>query len=986
MKRLNKRSKVLFKTPIKSWLWQLLYGLMLIFLSPLTMASDDFSSYLINTLDLGIMPDFSVGKNYLIEVFGRIPMVLEPVSGGPSPGGLLGWLIGYFNATMAMVAGGIISSSVIMGTIYTASEGKAMGKLSTAWVPLRSVIGVSFILPTITGFSVLQFLIVSVIVQGSAFADILWSYSSGYISQYGAISSNEVTDLFSGKSTGSVDNERNNKIISQSKEAAEVVSRLLKAKICYKFYQDSFKDKKIQDTLEIGKDKKNKRLVFPKLDDFNGVPSSEDWSYPENCGTFSAKSIVSYNALLYLSSMLDDNAKESWAKLKKCKDNNEGSCSLTQYKDGNKRPASDFLSNLSFSTTSNAMAEFISQSINAVKPDGQYFAMSWVYAGVMYYNWAFDAAKKSSSKHKQFDQFSYNNIQVEAAPALIKNDQTVGNSDVKLLFDYIDEMTVIVKEKLEEKRVASSPDKSGDKVFGTNNTWAQLHGNIDKYVGEGEGDKFKLSETLKKFVPTREIFPVIGGLKIQTPKSIKFPTKKPLSPDEQSKRWSDKGCVAGFSTFIISCGQGRAATSDDNDLLSQIGNAAKSAGWYAYYAFVPQTASEWLVDDIYSYTYFTARLWYTTFVKSPEELILNPIGKITAFSGQLLAYTVSFMFNAVLDVVNEGLAQARRSFNFAVTSATVGGLLNMVGSYLVDSGYNLLTMCFKPETEVSLAITCLIILIIFFPLLVFLIVGAILLAVGIVIKLAGTLATGVVAAFYYMMVEYALSQQFKYVSLILGVAAPIMTFVAGLLFYIPFIPLIYYTLAVIGWMILVIEAMIGVPLMLLGAVNPQGHDLLGTAQQSLMLILSVFLRPITIVIGFVFALIMASVSMMVLTSTMIPAISSFLGAFNTEINQLPGKSDLLFGIVIFMIMMFYMYVIKMILNLSFTLVYKIPMNTMKWLGMPAQPGDEEAVRQIEQAVDSAASSIGQGFSSMGGKMVQSSTQTGSRDPSQGSQK
>jgi len=83
--------------------------------------------------------------------------------------------------------------------------------------------------------------------------------------------------------------------------------------------------------------------------------------------------------------------------------------------------------------------------------------------------------------------------------------------------------------------------------------------------------------------------------------------------------------------------------------------------------------------------------------------------------------------------------------------------------------------------------------------------------------------------------------------------------------------------------------------------------------------------------------------------------------------------------------MLYLYVVKMAVNMSFTLVYKVPVNVMKWLGMPDQPGDEETIRQIEQAIDSAGTSIGQSFSSMGGKMVQTSTSMGTRDPSKGSQ-
>ena len=376
---------------------------------------------------------------------------------------------------------------------------------------------------------------------------------------------------------------------------------------------------------------------------------------------------------------------------------------------------------------------------------------------------------------------------------------------------------------------------------------------------------------------------------------------------------------------------------------------------------MPKVASEWIVHDIYSFTYFTSQLWYDTFVNNPRELIFNPIAKITDYSVKMLVYTLSFMFNTIRNIVNEGLSQARRNVSYAILSSIGAAVLGTLGTWLKGQGWNLLTSCYFPQYFGADLMGCLVIMIFIFPLMVFLIVGVILMALGIVLSVAANALLGTITQFYYMMIQYALSAQFKYIGLIMGITSPILAFVGGMMFYIPFIPLIFYNLAVIGWIVLSLEAMLGIPLMLLGMLNPKGHDLLGTAQQSLMMMLSVFLRPVTIVMGFIFALIVSSVAMLMFNTMMIPSINMYLDVMYS----MTKDNQLVFGIVIFMIMFFSLLVVRMLLNYSFTLVYSIPMNIMKWLGMPARSTDQDVAQQIEQASDSAASSVGQGFSAMG---------------------
>lgn len=78
-------------------------------------------------------------------------------------------------------------------------------------------------------------------------------------------------------------------------------------------------------------------------------------------------------------------------------------------------------------------------------------------------------------------------------------------------------------------------------------------------------------------------------------------------------------------------------------------------------------------------------------------------------------------------------------------------------------------------------------------------------------------------------------------------------------FYVPFVPILVFTFAGIGWMIGVIEAMTAAPIVALGAIHPEGNEAFGKAEQSVMLLLNMFLRPSLMIIGYIFGIILSYV-------------------------------------------------------------------------------------------------------------------------------
>jgi len=142
--------------------------------------------------------------------------------------------------------------------------------------------------------------------------------------------------------------------------------------------------------------------------------------------------------------------------------------------------------------------------------------------------------------------------------------------------------------------------------------------------------------------------------------------------------------------------------------------------------------------------------------------------------------------------------------------------------------------------------------------------------------------------------------------------------------YLPAIPMIIYTLGVIGWYAVVIEAMIAAPLIAAGITYPEGGQFLGTAEQAFQLGLSVLLRPSLMVIGLYMATIVAQVSIDILHYGMMFFMAYFL------VNVTSVSSDLTGIIIVAMLSMVYLYVAFEILSQSYTMVVTLPERVMKW--------------------------------------------------------
>lgn len=108
---------------------------------------------------------------YLGLIFGNVSTALHGASGNA----ILGNLFNIFNIAVLTIGSLVVSYTIILSAINTAQEGEVMGKKwSSMWIPFRSAIGVAFLIPTASGYSLLQILLMNIIVLGVAAANQLW--------------------------------------------------------------------------------------------------------------------------------------------------------------------------------------------------------------------------------------------------------------------------------------------------------------------------------------------------------------------------------------------------------------------------------------------------------------------------------------------------------------------------------------------------------------------------------------------------------------------------------------------------------------------------------------------------------------------------------------------------------------------------------------------------------------------------------------------
>ena len=125
--------------------------------------------------------DVTVG--ILSHIFGPVVDVLvkgQDPNTVAAASNLLATLFSFFNSGILVVGSIIVSYVAAMGAINTANDGEAMGKAwSTVWTPVRIVAGGAVLLPSTSGYSFIQMLVLMISLWSIGFADGIYKLGMG---------------------------------------------------------------------------------------------------------------------------------------------------------------------------------------------------------------------------------------------------------------------------------------------------------------------------------------------------------------------------------------------------------------------------------------------------------------------------------------------------------------------------------------------------------------------------------------------------------------------------------------------------------------------------------------------------------------------------------------------------------------------------------------------------------------------------------------
>lgn len=156
-----------------------------------------------------------------------------------------------------------------------------------------------------------------------------------------------------------------------------------------------------------------------------------------------------------------------------------------------------------------------------------------------------------------------------------------------------------------------------------------------------------------------------------------------------------------------------------------------------------------------------------------------------------------------------------------------------------------------------------------------------------------------------------------------AMVGPLVLMGAVLSSVVPMLPFILWIGVVLGWIILVTEAVIASPLWAVAHLAPDGDGVVGRGGQGYMLVLSLTLRPALMVLGFICALAILVPVGELLNST-------FAHVFRLTVMQdnasWGGFINVIMGLAIYSVLM------VTVMTKIFSLIHVVPDNVLRWIG------------------------------------------------------
>ncbi|MCX7118048.1 MAG: type IVB secretion system protein DotA [Legionellales bacterium] len=195
-----------------------------------------------------------------------------------------------------------------------------------------------------------------------------------------------------------------------------------------------------------------------------------------------------------------------------------------------------------------------------------------------------------------------------------------------------------------------------------------------------------------------------------------------------------------------------------------------------------------------------------------------------------------------------------------------------------------------------------------------------------------------------------------------------------LAYYVPLLPYMLFTFGAIAWLMTVIEAMVAGPIVALGITHPEGHETLGKGEHAVMILMNVFLRPTLMIIGFIASISLSYVGVWVLNSGFstaiafintgtIPLVPYNLWSIQTDTGGYVSWAGI-YGY--FFCILIYTWTYWTIVEKAFTLIAVLPDKVLRWVGGQHEGAGQESAQwaqgvqsKVSEGGKEAAGTIGQ---------------------------
>lgn len=917
--------------------------------------------------------DYSV--IFLGNLFGVVDGVLHGTGSQ-----IMGAMFGVFNAAVLALGGIVVMYTLVVGTMNTAHEGQMLGqKWSSIWIPVRSTIGLAFLIPKASGYCLMQIFIMWVVVQGVGAADKIWNAALDYLNRGGAIVQAQMS------MNSSTPPDDNKGIISLTTGAGKILA----GQVCMQGLQVLLTNRRTDLLAAASKGAGTGDCSSVSL---AKIPTSPVMDY--FCANAVPNFINTVNAIDYQ----------------------------------NKGFKSACSKNYTYTATEPTDAGAQGDPYDLPMPnftDYPYSELNGICGRIKWYDFNPDLSGINTLSCGDVDttrqsravaiQQMYSDL-TPVALAMIDNDPGINTSTSSSTDDY----SVVAKNQFglpftsSGTKPCSSPSTSctdwGPDDSATNQsmifTGYEIQNALMDYNGvmlaalnlQAELGSTKSANKLRNFIQDSENqgWIMAGAYFFDLVYLNGLVTSKSNTIDDSSGLDKSEFAVKTFQTTpFASCGV--LCTMFNNDT----GPVTKLAGLIDGSTLTDATAiAEPAVDTNAS-------------AQTKNKLSSTAYGFITDgamvhLPGQPGLTTPMFNMNFNIQPGQTLLTFPRKTFKcgfLCIPGTLASYIYNDIFRFIVNVVISFIVSVFNLVLQSYLYIPLTQLMVIFNN-------GVQLLQTTMVHPIIALAYMG--SAFINASVDIWLNLiTFTVIFTIIGgvgwiiMILMILPFLASWLgvmtsvgfidaYYVPFIPYMIFTFGTIAWLMAVIESMVAGPIVALGVTHPEGHDALGKAEQAVMILVNVFLRPAMMIIGYIAAIALSYVAVFILNSGfghlmtfLIPAgggASDPFAQLNTTTSAITklGNVGQTGGTVgtpyynwtaiyaAFFCLVTYTSIYLTVVQKSFSLIHALPDKILRWIGSQGESYGQDTAQWAEETkgqVKDAGEATGKSSMKTGGSVM-----------------